>query len=176
MNRVMKFAPILLTLVLPVLYWLIAILWPSISWAGPLSCYEAARGREVRYQADIAGAAWKLPPGLLRAIVEQENRTWDPDVADGEAGEIGIAHVKPATVLMLLKWPTTPENLGKAATWLRNPTRCLCWAARYLAQAVEPYCKGDVRCLAAGYNAGQGTARYVAEVWARHSELMEAAK
>lgn len=51
--------------------------------------------------------AYNLPPGLLRALIEQESR-WR-NVA-GRHGEIGLAQIKPSTVAMIC-----PECVGNSA-------------------------------------------------------------
>ncbi|MBI3936754.1 MAG: hypothetical protein HY323_07235 [Betaproteobacteria bacterium] len=158
----------------------LALVFPVAAEAAPLTCYQAVRQayREqptsLQAAADMMGACWGLPPGVLRAIVEQENRAWDPGVPDGGAGEVGLAHMKPATVLLTLGWPTTPENLTRAAGWLREPISALYWSGRYLAQVVRPACRGreELACYAAGYNAGAGAARYISDVAERHDRLV----
>lgn len=158
----------------------------------PLTCYESVRHAYVRELAaqphpvglrraiGMMGECYGLPSGLLLAIAERENGPLDPDVPDGEAGEVGLMHMKPATVLQVLRrtpgnwqdWPETPESLTKLRRTLRgDPIAAMYWAARYIAEVLTPICGQSRECIATGYNGGAGAATYAMAVARRSAQL-----
>lgn len=92
-----------------------------------------------------AGAAYRLPPGLLEAVAYAESR-FREDIITGQvrssAGAVGIMQIVP-------KWH--PE-LGEAGAL--DPAQAVPYAARYLRAHFERF--GSWRLALAAYNWGQG--------------------
>ena len=145
------------------------MLAPAIAWGKPTPSCEGAVVRakpvSLREAAQAANAYFALPPGLLAALVDTENQRWDVG-AVGSFGEVGLAQMKPTTVLVVLNKRDTAASRKWAAWVLFQPRANLCLAARLLADNLAA-CAGNTACAVACYNAGPGNCRYTASILAR---------
>ncbi|WP_233548375.1 lytic transglycosylase domain-containing protein [Aurantiacibacter zhengii] len=114
-------------------------------WIGgetPLRVQLQASYREALYEPLIrkAEARYRLPPGLMLALVWAESR-FNP-MAISPAGAAGLAQLMPATA----------RELGVSN--LHDPNQNIEGGARYLRQMLDRF--GDVHLALAAYNAGPG--------------------
>ena len=93
---------------------------------------------------DAAERRHRLPPGLLRALVQVESESRVHRISP--AGAMGPGQLM----------PTTAEMLGVEDPF--DPKPAIDASARYLAEQLRRY-RGDVRLAVAAYNAGPGAVR-----------------
>ncbi|WP_269933385.1 lytic transglycosylase domain-containing protein [Aminobacter sp. HY435] len=113
---------------------------------------DAGSGRQAyRAVASCEARARKLPAEFALAVMEIESR-YDPE-ARGEAGEVGLMQVMPATA-RLMGFRGTPDELAA-------PRTNIVFGVRYLADAFR-LAGGDLCTTVMKYRAGHAQTRFSA--------------